>query len=98
MGFLNEWSLFAITPPFPEIDGDYQLQESSRRFHLAFDRGSGDVATTMNHDYAIEELNFSSAKMSGSVLPILVRENRGFVFTGYNATTWGLITIPCNRR
>jgi hypothetical protein len=89
IGFLNEWSLFAITPPLPEIDGDYQLQDSGGRYHLAFKHGSGDVATTMSHDFAIEELNFNSAKVNGSILPILAREKSGFVFVGYNATYLG---------
>lgn len=88
-GFLNEWSLFAMTPPLPEIDGDYQLQDSGGRYHLAYKHGSGDVATTMNHDFAIEELNFSSAQVNGSILPILAREKSGFVFVGYNATYLG---------
>lgn len=85
-GFLNEWSLFALTPPLPEIDGDYQLQEIEGKYHLAYKHGEGDVSTTMNHSFAIEELNFSSAKVSGSILPILAKGKSGFVLGGYNAT------------
>jgi hypothetical protein len=88
-GFLNEWSLFAVAPPLPEIDGDYQLQDSGGLYHLAYKHGSGDVSTTMNRDFAIEELNFSSAKTNGSMLPILTKEKGGFVLTGYNATYLG---------
>jgi hypothetical protein len=88
-GFLNEWSLFAFTPPFPEIDGDYQLQEIDGKYHLAYKHGSGDVSTTMNHSFAIEELNFSSANVTGSILPVLAESTSGFVLAGYNATYLG---------
>ena len=91
-GFLNEWSRFAVAPPLPEIDGNYQLQDSGGEYHLIYKHGSGDVSTTMSHDFAIEELNFSSAKMNGRLLPILAKEKSGFVLTGYNATYLGTDT------
>jgi len=87
--FLNEWELFVVASPFPEVDGDYQIQEIGGKYHLTFKRGANEISTTMDRDFRVEELTFSSDKVNGTVLPILETGKHGFVLVGYNAIFLG---------
>jgi hypothetical protein len=87
--FLDEWALFAVSLPLPEVDGDYQMQEVGGKYHLTFKRGANEISTVMNHDFKVEEVTFNSDKVSGTILPILKTGKHGFILTGYNAMYLG---------
>ena len=87
--FLDEWELFALASPFPEVDGDYQVQEIGGKYQLTFKRGANEISTTMNRDFRVEELTFNSGRVNGTILPILETGKHGFVLVGYSAIYLG---------
>jgi hypothetical protein len=88
-GFLHTWLLFAIAPPLPEVNSDYQVRDIDGKYRLNYKEGSGDVSTSMKHDFAIEELSFSSAEFTSTVLPNLLLDEKGFLLAGYSTSYIG---------
>jgi hypothetical protein len=71
------------------VDGDYQIQEIGGKYHLTFKRGANEISTTMDHDFRVEELTFSSDKVNGTILPTLEEGKHGFILVGYSAMYLG---------
>ncbi len=82
-GFFATWSLFMITPPFPEVQGQYDLQDMGEQYRLAYKDGSADVVTYFRKSLEITQITVTSAEFTSVIKPELTRTAKGFVLTGY---------------
>jgi hypothetical protein len=76
-GFFDTWKLFMLSPPFPEVSSEYELQARGPQYLLTYRDGTADVATTMGRDFAISSMKITTAEFDSSIQP---------AFTDYEAT------------
>lgn len=82
-GFFATWSLFMLTPPLPEVESQYQLEDLGSQYRLSYKDGESDVVTLMDKNMAITEIKVTSAQFVSIVKPRVTRTSKGFVLTGY---------------
>lgn len=80
-GFLMSWSPFMLTFLIPDKLDGFVLQELESQYLLSFKQGGVEVSVAMTKDLLMTELRTPQ----GSVTPRLMRTNKGFVLTGYEA-------------
>lgn len=86
-GFFAVWSQYAFTPPLPEVDDKYQLEDLGERYRLTYrQRGLIDVLTLMNRDFAIEEDYVRAPQFSLRMRPKFASTKSGFEFVGYESS------------
>jgi len=84
-GFFQTASPFILSPPFPEVDSEYQLEEQGTQYRLSYKEGTADVVTTMSKDFAVTALKVSTAEFDSSIQPRFIKTARGFLLAGYVA-------------
>ena len=84
-GFFESWNLFMLNSPFPEVDGEYQLEDLGGQYRLYYKEGAADVVTTMTGDFAITEIKVSTTEFKSSIKPHFISTQKGYVLTGYEA-------------
>jgi len=84
-GFFATWSLFMITPPLPEVNSNYQLDDLGSSYRLTYKDGSSDVVTILARDMSISEVKVTTAQFTSTVRPRMNKTTRGFVLAGYDA-------------
>lgn len=84
-GFFATWSLFMLTPPLPEVNSDYQLDDLGTTYRLTYKDGASDVVTILARDMSISEVKVTTAQFSSTVRPRMSKTAKGFVLAGYDA-------------
>lgn len=84
-GFFATWSLFMLNPPFPEVNGAYQLDELGSQYRLVYKDGDSDVVMLMDKTLVITEIKVTSSTFVSIVKPSMTRSAQGFVISGYTA-------------
>lgn len=84
-GFFATWSLFMLTPPLPEVNSDYQLDDLGTTYRLTYKDGTSDVVTILARDMSISEVKVTTAQFSSTVRPRMNKTAKGFVLAGYDA-------------
>ncbi|HEX7286801.1 MAG TPA: hypothetical protein VF532_11510 [Candidatus Angelobacter sp.] len=84
-GFFDSWSPFMLTSPFPEVEGEYQLEDQGGEYRLSYKDGSADVVTMMNKDFTITMIKVTSPEFLSTFRPVFARTARGFILSGYSA-------------
>jgi hypothetical protein len=84
--FLRTWTGFAIKSPLPAVESEYELRTVGQKYRLTYHEGPADVITSMDHDFAIEELTVTTPEFTGTVRPKLSGSKSGFMLTSYDAT------------
>ncbi len=82
-GFFATWSLFMVTPPFPDTDSEYQLEDLGSQYRLSYKDGSTDVVTLMGKDLIISQIKVTSPEFTSIVKPQMVQTGKGLVLNGY---------------
>ena len=82
--FFQVWSGFAITPPFPVVDSEYQLDDLGEKFRLSYHQDHSNIEVSMMHDFAIDEVNITGPGVDVTIRPHLSRSKPRFVFAGYD--------------
>jgi hypothetical protein len=88
-GFFDSWSPFMLTSPFPEVAGDYTLEELNNQFHLSYKDGAAAIVTTMSKDLAISEIKVDSPEFKSVLKPQFTKSAQGLLLSGYEATYQG---------
>lgn len=89
-GFFDTWKLFMISPPFPAVESEYQLDNSGTQYRLSYTEGSNTrVVTTMDPDFSINQLKVTTPEFNSAIWPKFTRTAKGFMFTSYEATYFG---------
>jgi len=84
--FVATWSVFMLTSPFPEIEGDYEVIEVAGQYHFSQKNGANDVLTITDKDFMIIEIRVSGAGLDASLKPVLEKTAQGFILKGYAAS------------
>jgi hypothetical protein len=84
-GFFDTWSMFMLTSPFPDADGEYQVEDLGAEYRLSYKDGSADVVTSMSKDLLITEVKVTSPEFVSSIRPQFARIAGRFVLSGYDA-------------
>jgi len=84
-GFFDTWKLFVLDSPFPDPDGDFQLQDMGALYRITYRDGSADVTTTMTKDFAIADLNVASPEFVSSIRPHFTKLPDGWLLNAYEA-------------
>ena len=74
-----------LSPPFPAVNSDYQLEDLGVQYRISYKDGPADVVTTMGKNMIITEVKVNSKDFISSVRPRLTRTAKGFVLSGYTA-------------
>jgi hypothetical protein len=85
-GFFDSWSLFTMGAPFPEVDGEYDLETTGPEFRLTYAEGSTDVVTTMHFDFSISSMKVTMPAIDATVRPEFTNTAKGFLLSGYDGT------------
>jgi hypothetical protein len=97
-GFFATWSVFMLTSPLPEVDGQYGLEDLGAEYRLSYKEGTADVVTSMNKDLVITEVKVASPEFVSVVRPQFSKVGGKLVLTGYKgdyhpATGPGTVTL-----
>lgn len=84
-GFFDTWKLFMLNPPFPDIKSQYRLESVGQQFRLTYKEGAADVVTTMDHNYAISNLQVTTPEFNSVILPTFTRTPNGWRLSAYQA-------------
>ena len=85
-GFFDTWKLFVLDSPFPDPDGDFQLQDMGALYRIAYRDGDAGVTTTMTKDFAIADLNVASREFVSSIRPHFTKLPDGWLLNAYEAS------------
>lgn len=85
-GFFDTWKLFVLSPPFPEVESQYQLQSLGEKYQLSYKDGTADVVTTMDKSLAISNLSVTTSDFDSVVRPGFTSTPKGLLFNAYSAT------------
>lgn len=98
-GFFDTWSPFMLTSMFPDVDGDYQLNDLGDKYRLSYRDGDADVVLTMGKNFVLSEAKVTSPKFTSFIWPEFTVTSKGFVLSGYKAdyqSTSGAETTKLN--
>jgi len=96
-GFFQTWSPFLLYSPFPEIDGDYRLEEQGPHWGLFYKDGSAGIVTIMNKEFAISELKVTTAEFVSVIRPQFTRIAKGLLLSGYQADYQGKLPAEATK-
>jgi len=85
-GFFDTWKLFMMSPPFPSIESEYQLENLGPQYRLTYKEDTADVVTTMDPDFSVSQLKVTSPEFNSAIWPKFTRTPKGLLFTSYEAT------------
>lgn len=85
-GFLHTWTGFSMAPLFPDIDSDYQVEDTGTEYRVSYKEGETDLVTTIGRDYAIKNIQVTASTMNIAMQPAWKTVKSGFLLTGYDAT------------
>lgn len=84
-GFFATWNLFMLNNPFPSADTEYQVKDLGDAYLLTYKEPGADVATTMTKSFSITEFKVVTPEFSGSIMPHLIKTEKGYVLIGFAA-------------
>ncbi|MFZ0820635.1 MAG: hypothetical protein WAM91_11240 [Candidatus Acidiferrales bacterium] len=88
-GFYQTTSVFILGNPFPEVNGEYQLEDQAGQYRLAY-RDSGVTAVIfMDKDLIISKMDITSTEFTSTLTPQFIKNPKGLLLTGYVATYKG---------
>lgn len=85
-GFFATWKVFALRPPLPALDSDYQLRDLGQLYRLSYRESDSDVTTTMTKDFAITDLNIATPQFVSSIRPHFAKQPEGWLINAYEAS------------
>lgn len=85
-GFFDTWKLFMMSPPFPSIESQYQLENLGPQYRLSYKEDNADVVTTMEPDFSINQLKVTTPEFNSAIWPKFTPTAKGLLFTSYEAT------------
>lgn len=88
-GFFDSWTPFMLTSPFPEVTGEYTLEDANNQYHLSYKDGSAAIATTMSKDLVISEIKVDSPEFKSVLKPQFTKSAQGLLLSGYEAIYQG---------
>jgi hypothetical protein len=84
-GFFPTWSLFMLTPPFPDGSEEFELKDLGNTYLIRHKERDDDISISMTKDFMITEVKVITAGYSSSVFPNFTKTDKGFVLIGYSA-------------
>lgn len=82
-GFFATWSLFMLSPPFPAVASEYQLEDLGSQYRVSYKEGSSDIVTVMGKDLIVREIKVTAPEFISIIRPHVAQTAKGFVLTGY---------------
>ncbi len=84
-GFFQTSTPFVLSSPFPDADGEYQLEDQGAQYLLTYKDSGANVATRMNKDLVISNLTVTSADNTYTLDPQFLKNPKGLLLSGYAA-------------
>lgn len=86
-GFFDTWKLFMISPPFPAVESEYQIDNAGTQYRLSYKEDANtQVVTTIDPDFSINQLKVTTPEFNSAIWPRFTRTPKGLLFTSYDAT------------
>jgi hypothetical protein len=85
-GFFDMWSPFYLTSPFPEVNGEYQLEDQGIQYVLFYKEGATAVVIIMDKDLAISSWNITSSNYTTTLQPEFLKNPKGLLLSAYTVT------------
>ena len=84
-GFLDSWKPFMLTSPFPEVSGNYTVDEIGAEYRLRYNEGTSIVRTAMSKNLLIREIKVTGPQFTSVFNPRFTKSEQGFLLSGYEA-------------
>src|SRR5947207_1909026 len=88
-GFFDSWSPFMLTSAFPQVAGEYTLENQNNQYQLSYKDGPAAIVTTMSQDLVISEIKVDSPQFKSVLKPQFTKSAQGLLLSGYQATYQG---------
>jgi hypothetical protein len=85
-GFFQTWSNFSFATPLPRPDENYRLEDSDGKYRVSLDQGAAHFELSLSHELAIEEVEVTSAKLSGKLELQWSPSSKGLLLSSYQGT------------
>lgn len=85
-GFFQTWSGFVINPLIPAANSEYRMDDVGEKYRITSKDSTADVVTTMDHSFAIEQVEVTAPNLTATLRPTWSRGANGLLLTGYDAS------------
>jgi hypothetical protein len=86
-GALKTWSMYALASPLPAVNGEYEVHPDHEDYVVMRHEGATLVRTTLDSQFAIEEVRYSSPQLEITMHPGWNAGQYGYLLTGYDGVT-----------
>jgi hypothetical protein len=85
-GFFDTWTMFVLSPPFPELATEYRMEAVGPQYRLSYrEQPAADIVTVMDHDFAISDLRVTTPEFFSTIQPTFTKTRKGLLLSGYEA-------------
>jgi hypothetical protein len=82
-GFYQTTSLFILGNPFPEVTGEYQLEEQAGQYRLSYKEVDADAVIYMDKDLVMNKMDINTPEFTSTISPKFAKNPKGFLLIGY---------------
>ena len=86
-GALKTWSMYALASPLPAVNSQYEVRPDHENYIVVHHEGGTLVRTTLDSQFAIEEVNYSSPELEITMRPQWTAGTFGYLLTAYDGVT-----------
>ncbi len=83
-GFFQAWQGFVVTPPFPEVESDYQVVDLGQKLQLAYRQDQVGVQMSMDHNFSIGEMSIKMEQINVTIRPRFELDEGKYVLSAYD--------------
>jgi len=82
--FTSTWSLFMLTSPFPDPDGECEIEQTADQIRFSRKEQNNRVTTVTNKDLGVIEITVLGGDFTASLKPVLEATANGYILKGYS--------------
>jgi hypothetical protein len=85
-GFFVTATPFLLTSPFPDVESDFQMEDQGAQYLLTYKTKDEADTALMDKNLVLTNLTFTGADYTATFLPTFLKNPKGFLLSGYDAT------------
>jgi hypothetical protein len=88
-GFYQTTSEFILGNPFPEVNGEYHLEDQAGQYRLTYKDTGVSAVIYMDKDLVMTKLDINTLDFTSTISPKFIKNPKGFLLVGYAGTYKG---------
>ena len=81
--FISTWSIFTLTSPFPDLDSECEIEQTTDQIRFSRKEQNNHVTTVTNRDFSVIEITVVGEGFTASLKPMLETTATGYLLKGY---------------